>query len=71
MSSVEELEAKYDVKRHIIVVVIVAVVLLIVFVFTPLILNYFTGPSRTRDPSERLNDSFQLSLLLISLSYIF
>ena len=66
MSKVDELDIKYDVKRNILVVVIVVIVLILVFVFFPLLLDLFLGePSRTREPSERLNDSFPLILYLI------
>jgi len=70
MSKVDELDIKYDVKRHILVVIIVAIVLLFVFVFFPLLLDMiFNEPSRTREPSERLNDSFPLILYLIRSLY--
>ncbi len=63
MSKVDEFDIKYDTKRHILVVLIVVIVLLLVFVFTPLLLDlFFNEPSRTREPSERLNDSFPLIL---------
>jgi len=66
MSKIDELDIKYDTKRHILVVLIVVVVLLLVFVFFPLILDlFFNEPSRSREPSERLNDSFQLIMYLI------
>ena len=65
MSNLDELDVKYDAKRHLLVVLIVVIVLLIVFVFTPLLLDlFFDEPSRTREPSERLNDSFPLILNL-------
>ena len=71
MSKVDELEIKYDPKRHILVVLIVVTVLLLVFVFTPLLLDwFFNEPTRTREPSERLNDSFPLILSLFNL-YIY
>ena len=55
MSKIDELDIKYDTKRHILVVLIVVVVLLLVFVFFPLILDlFFNEPSRSREPSERL-----------------
>ena len=66
LSKVDELDIKYDIRRHILVVLIVVVVLLFVFVFTPLLLDFFFNePSRTREPSERLNDSFPLILNLL------
>ncbi len=65
MSKVDELDIKYDTKRHILVVLIVVIVLLFVFVFFPLLLDlFFNEPSRTREPSERLNDSFPLIMYL-------
>jgi hypothetical protein len=66
MSKIDELDIKYDTKRHILVILIVIIVLLLVFVFFPLLLDlFFNEPSRTREPSERLNDSFPLLLNLI------
>ena len=66
MSKVEDLDVKYDVKRHILVVIIVAIVLIFVFVLFPLHLDLILGePTRRREPSERLHDSFPLILNLI------
>jgi len=66
MSKIDELDIKYDTKRHILVGLIVVIVLLLVFVFFPLLLDlFFNEPSRTREPSERLNDTFPLILYLI------
>ncbi len=66
MSKVEDLDIKYDVKRHILVVVIVAIVLILVFVFLPLLLDLILGePTRIITISELIFQYYRNSLYFI------
>ncbi|MBD3256161.1 MAG: hypothetical protein GF383_13775 [Candidatus Lokiarchaeota archaeon] len=61
MSRLDELDVKYDPKRHFVVVIIVVVVLLLIFVLSPFIYDLVIGGSLdSREPSERLHDAIFL-----------
>lgn len=67
MSTIEDLDIKYDVKRQIMVVAIVAIVLLLIFVFWPLIYDLLMGGTvESRDPSKRIHDNLPIFSILIN-----